>query len=59
MVGVIAGGAVQFESVGIHDVLSKSQGSSNPHNVVKATFDALQMRLIVLQNKEGFFRKKF
>jgi small subunit ribosomal protein S5 len=34
-----------IESVGIHDVLSKSQGSSNPHNVVKATFDALlQMR---------------
>ena len=28
-------------TVGVHDVLSKSQGSSNPHNVVKATFDAL------------------
>ncbi len=45
--GVIAGGAMRavLDSAGVKDVLAKSKGSSNPHNVVKATFDALlQMR---------------
>ena len=40
--GIIAGGAMRalFESLGIKDVVAKSMGTSNPHNMLKATFDA-------------------
>ena len=42
--GIIAGGPMRavFESLGIGDVVAKSLGSRNPHNMVKATFAALQ-----------------
>ena len=49
--GVIAGGAVRavMTSAGVQNVLTKSIGTTNPHNVVKATFDALRR----LKDKES------
>jgi small subunit ribosomal protein S5 len=42
--GIIAGGPMRavFESLGMHDVVAKSIGTSNPYNMVRATFDALK-----------------
>src|SRR3954451_12757498 len=42
--GIIAGGPMRavFESLGMHDVVAKSLGSSSPYNLVRATFDALK-----------------
>jgi len=42
--GIIAGGPMRavFEALGVGDVVSKSLGTSNPYNMVRATFDALK-----------------
>jgi small subunit ribosomal protein S5 len=62
--GVKAGGAMRavLESVGVTDVLAKSKGSSNPHNLVKATIQALsEMRdaVTVAQNRGVSLEKVF
>ena len=62
--GLVAGGAMRavLESVGVTDVLAKSKGSSNPHNLVKATILALgEMRdaRMVAQNRGVSMEKVF
>jgi len=57
--GIIAGGPMRaiFESLGVHDIVAKSLGSSNVHNIIAATFDALKKldsptRIAKRRNKE-------
>jgi small subunit ribosomal protein S5 len=56
--GVIAGGAVRpvLEAAGVQDILTKTLGSNNPHNVLKATIDALR-RIKRLQDLQSIRRR--
>ena len=55
--GIIAGGPMRaiFETLGVQDIVTKSTGSSNPHNMIKATFDALQSTMSprIVASKRG------
>lgn len=54
--GIIAGGPMRavFETIGLHDIVAKSVGSSNPHNMIKATFAAL----VAMQNPRVIATKR-
>ena len=56
--GVIAGGAVRpvLEAAGVQDILTKTLGTNNPHNVLKATIDALR-RIKRLQDLHAVRRR--
>ena len=55
--GIIAGGPLRavFDALGVHDVVAKSVGTSNPYNMVRATFDALKQQSSpkMIANKRG------
>ncbi len=55
--GIIAGGPLRavFDALGVHDVVAKSVGTSNPYNMVRATFDALKQQASpkMIANKRG------
>ena len=60
--GVIAGGAIRaiMQAAGIKDVLTKCMGTRNPHNVVRATIDALRQLMSPddVAEKRGLVRKE-